>query len=52
MSFFSGIGKANFLRNFYQYASFITSGTTTHPGKLGDIGLDDGMYKQGYQTFV
>ena len=49
LSFFSQIGKATFLRYFFQYASFITGGNETHPGTLADIGLEDGSYKRGYR---
>ncbi len=52
LSFFSQIGKATFLRYFFQYASFITGGSETHPGTLADIGLEDGSYKCGYLAFI
>jgi len=35
VSFFYSIGKAKFLQCFFQYAPFITSGTT-YPGTLAD----------------
>ena len=37
ISFFSRLGKATFLRYFYQYASFISSGNQTNPGTLADV---------------
>ena len=40
VSFFSGIGKATFMRYFFQYAEFISSGTDTTPGTLADTGLE------------
>ena len=41
ISFFSRLGKATFLRYFYQYASFISSGNQTTPGTLADVALQD-----------
>ena len=35
-SFFSGIGKATFLRYFFQHSEFITSGRVNAPGTLAD----------------
>lgn len=50
-SFFSQLGKATFLRYFYQYASFISS-ASDNPGTLADTGLADGLYEQGYLAFI
>ena len=44
ISFFSQIGKATFLRYFYLYASFISSGNE-YPGTLADTQLQNGVYK-------
>ena len=53
ISFFSGIGKATFLRYFYQYATFITSGSdTSTPGTLANIGLTNNEYSLGFLSFV
>ena len=52
ISFFSRLGKATFLRYFYQYASFISSGDETTPGTLADTALQDEVYQQGYLSFI
>ena len=46
ISFFSRLGKATFLRYFYQYASFISSGNRTTLGTLADVAL------QGFLSFI
>ena len=52
-SFFSRIGMATFLRYFWQYASFISSGKDLiTPGTLSDVGLADNSYLQGYLAFI
>ena len=51
ISFFSQVGKASFMRYFYQYASFISS-AREYPGTLADTCLSDGMYQQGYLAFL
>ena len=54
VSFFSGLGKATFLRYFFQYATFITAGSSHNPstpGTLADTDLD-GDYKLGYLAFL
>ena len=51
-SFFSQIGKATFLRYYFQYASFIIAGIDSIPGTLADVSLYDGSYKLGYLAFV
>ena len=40
ISFFSGIGKATFLRYFYQHAEFISSGKYNLPGTLADVDIE------------
>ena len=53
ISFFSQIGKATFLRYFYQYTSFITAGNDpSTPGTLYDVGLESDNYKLGYLAFL
>ena len=51
ISFFSQLGKATFLRYFYQYASFISSGHDLS-GTLADTCLQNGVYEQGYLAFL
>ena len=54
ISVFSGLGKATFLRYFFQYASFITAGSSHHSstaGTLADIHLDSN-YESGYLAFL
>ena len=54
VSFFSGLGKATFLHYFFQYASFITAGSSHHPttaGTLADTDLDSN-YELGYLAFL
>ena len=53
VSFFSGVGKATFLRYFFQYASFITSGSyhSSTEGTLADTDLDSN-YQLGYLAFL
>ena len=49
ISFFSNMGKATFLRYFYQYSSFI-SGAKELPGTLADTNHEH--YKIGYLAFL
>ena len=54
VSFFSGLGKATFLRYFFQYATFITAGSSHNQstaGTLADTDLD-GNYELGYLAFL
>ena len=54
VSFFSGLGKATFLRYIFQYASFITAGSSHHPttaGTLADTELDSN-YELGFLAFL
>lgn len=50
ISFFSQIGKATFLRYFFQYASFITGRESQ--GTLADTGLEEETYKNGFLAFL
>lgn len=52
ISFFSQIGKATFLRYFFQYAPFITGSESTEMGSLADVDLENGKYKHGYLAFT
>ena len=47
----SRLGKATFLKYFYQYAS-LSSGDETTPGTLADTALQDEVYQQGYLSFI
>ena len=49
VSFFAGIGKATFMRHFFENASFITS-TQEVPGALADTASD--VMKQGFLAFL
>ena len=52
-SFFSEIGKATFLRYFFQYAAFITAGNELDtPGTLADTQLEQDKYKLCYLAFI
>jgi len=50
ISFFSQIVKTTFLRYFFQYASFITSGNPE--GTLADTVLEDNIFETGYLAFL
>ena len=50
ISFFSGVGKATFLRYFFQHATFITGATAE--GSLADIQLNTGNFKRGFLAFL
>ena len=52
ISFFSNIGKASFLRYFFQYASFITSNKPETPGTLADTSLKEKTYEIGFLAFI
>ncbi len=49
ISFFSQLGKATFIRYFFQYAN-VTSGDPL--GTLADVALDGDHYKNGYLAFL
>ena len=52
-SFFSEIGKATFLRYFFQYAAFITAGNELDTsGTLADTQLEQDKYKLCYLAFI
>ena len=51
-SFFSGIGKATFLRYFFQYASFITGNDSNIKGTLADTALKMQTCSQGFLAFL
>ena len=50
ISFFSGIGKATFMRHFFQHAPFITG--TNRQGSLANIQLEGEEYKKGFLAFL
>ena len=50
-SFFSGIGKSTFMKYFFQFAEFITSGTAV-PGTLADCSLQSDAFKTGFLAFL
>ncbi len=52
ISFFHGVGKATFLRYFFQYASFISGNEENAKGTLADVSLDDSSYEQGFLSFL
>ena len=49
---FSGIGKATFLRYFYQHAEFISSGKYNLPGTLADAGIEGNKINSGFLAFL
>ena len=52
ISFFSGIGKATFLRYFYQHAEFISSGKDNLPGTLADVDIEGNKINSGFLAFL
>jgi len=52
ISFFSGIGKATFLRYFFQHAQFVTGALPYTQGSLSDTSLDDYVCMQGFLAFL
>ena len=52
ISFFSGLGKATFLRYFFQHAKFITGVSPITQGSLSDTKLSDNIYKAGFLAFI
>ena len=52
IKFFSKIGKAKFMRYFYQYAAFITGEIDYAPGSLSDVNLADNKWKTGFLAFL
>lgn len=51
ISFFNGIGKATFLRCFFQHAQFITGASTYTHGSLSNTQLEEN-YKDGFLAFL
>ena len=53
-SFFSRVGKATFLRYFFQHASFITSTYTAEAtrGTLANVGLENSDFEKGFLAFT
>ena len=52
ISFFSELGKATFLKYFYQYATFITGGKLGTTGTLADTSLENSQYGNGFLSFL
>ena len=52
ISFFSGLGKATFLRYFFQHAKFIAGVSPPTQGSLSDTKLSDDMYNEGFLVFI
>jgi hypothetical protein len=50
ISFFKGIGKVFFLNTFFQHAQFISGGSESLPGTLGDV--HNGMHELGLLAFI
>ena len=50
ISFFSGLGKATFLRVLFQHSSFINANTTDYPGTLADTDTDH--LHAGFLAFI
>ena len=52
VSFFSGTGKATFLRNFFQHSQFITGVSPNTKGSLSDTLMDGDIYEKGFLAFL
>ena len=52
VSFFSEVGKATFLKYFYQYATFITGSKHSTTGTLADTSLDNNENNNGFLSFL
>ena len=52
ISFFNGIGKATFLRCFYQHAQFITGFTKYTEGSLADTLTENNTHELGFLAFL
>ena len=51
-SFFSGVGKSSFLKTFYQYSRFISSGRVRNAtGTLADVNLETN-FTNGFLAFL
>ena len=50
ISFFHGLGKATFLRYFFQYSSFITG--INSEGSLANVELQSNTYQKGFLSFL
>ncbi len=50
ISFFAGIGKASFLRVFFQHSSFVNANCSDYPGHLSNTRSDD--LQLGFLAFV
>ena len=52
ISFFSHLGKATFLRYYFQLANFITSAGIPDRGTLAVIAIQDDTYQKGFLAFI
>lgn len=52
ISFFKGIGKATFIRYFFQHAQFITGNSPYTQGSLSDVSLTGNVYTTGFLAFL
>ena len=50
-SFFSGIGKATFLKHFFQHTEFVTGETHYTKGSLAQTSVNN-SYKEGFMAFL
>ena len=52
ISFFRGIGKATFMRYFFQHSEFITSGKGNTMGTLAKVSVQNKEYEEGFISFL
>ena len=52
VSFFSGIGKASFVKCFFQYAQFITGHTRYTKVSLADTSMENNIHEHGFLAFL
>ena len=50
--FFRGIGKATFMRYFFQHSEFITSGKGNTMGTLAKVSVQNKEYEEGFISFL
>ena len=52
ISYFRRVGKATFLRYFYQHANFISSGKGNTQGTLANVSFDHNLFETGFLRLV